>query len=175
MKILVVYESMFGNTKRVAEEIADGLRDAGEVRLGTVDDLAPDAVRDATLIVVGGPTHAHGLARPNAHETLAEGASYRQYGAVLPGRGSLRDWLERLPAGRAKAAAFDTRYDKPILFTGSAAKLVATRLKVQGYSVIGVESFFVQSVGGPLADGERERATAWGRELAHQLSATVVA
>ncbi len=38
-----------------------------------------------------------------------------------------------------------------------------------------VESFFVQTTGGPLADGERERAVAWGRALAVELRSTVAA
>jgi flavodoxin len=41
MKIVVVYESMFGNTKVVAEAIAEGLGDGGEVKIGTVDELSP--------------------------------------------------------------------------------------------------------------------------------------
>ena len=98
MKIVVVYESMFGNTKTVAEAIAEGFADAGEVKIGTVDELSPDEARDAGLIVAGGPTHAHGMAKPNVHESLASDESYQQYGQVLPGEVSLRDWLERLPA-----------------------------------------------------------------------------
>jgi len=173
MKIVVVYESMFGNTKTVAEAIAEGLADAGEVKIGTVDELSPDEARDTGLIVAGGPTHAHGMAKPNAHESLASDESYQQYGQVLPGEVSLRDWLERLRDGHAKAAAFDTRYEKPMFLTGSAAKKIGIILKSKGHSVVEAHSFFVEAVGGPLGDGERERAVAWGRELAAQGSATV--
>lgn len=175
MKIVVVYESMFGNTKTVAEAIAEGLRDAGEVKIGTVDELSPDGARDAGLIVAGGPTHAHGMAKPNAHESLASDDSYREYGHVLPGEENLRNWLERLPEGQAKAAAFDTRYDRPMLLTGSAAKKIAIILRSKGHSLVEPHSFFVAGVGGPLADGERERALAWGRELAAHASATLAA
>ena len=175
MKIVVVYESMFGNTKTVAEAIAEGLADAGEVKVGTVDELSPDVARDAGLIVVGGPTHAHGMAKPNAHESLASDESYQQYGQVLPGEESLRGWLERLPEGHATAAAFDTRYQKPMFLTGSAAKQIGIILKGKGHSLVEARSFFVAGVGGPLADGERERALAWGRQLAAQGSATVAA
>lgn len=175
MKIVVVYESMFGNTKAIGEGIAEGLREAGEVKVGTVDDLSPDEVGDAALIVAGGPTHAHGMARSNVHQSLAKDASYRRYGPVLPGQESLRGWLERLPAGRAMAAAFDTRFDKPTWLTGSAANKIARRLSGKGYSVIGTRSFFVQTTGGPLADGERDRAVAWGRELAANVKPTIAA
>jgi hypothetical protein len=173
MKTVVVYESMFGNTRTIAEAIADGLGGAGEVVLGTVDDLSPDTMDDAGLLVAGGPTHAHGMARPNAHRTLAKDASSAKYGPVLAGEESLRVWLERLPAGRAAAAAFDTRFDKPRWLTGSAATKIAQRLRGKGYKVVGTESFFVQGGGGPLADGERERAAAWGRALAASLRPTI--
>jgi hypothetical protein len=172
MKIVVVHEPMFGNTKTIAEGIAEGFGDAGEVKIGTVDVLSPGDVREAALIVAGGPTHAHGMARPGAHQSLAGDDSYAKYGPVLPGRESLRGWLERLPAGHAAAAAFDTRFDRPAWLTGSAAKQIARRLHGRGYPVTGTRSFFVQTTGGPLADGERERAVVWGRELAAKVKAT---
>jgi hypothetical protein len=175
MKIAVVYESMFGNTRTIAEGIAEGLHEAGDVKVGTVDDLSPDEVGDATLLVAGGPTHAHGMARPNAHQSLTNDNSYRKYGTVLPGQESLRGWLERLPPGRTMAAAFDTRFAKPQWLTGSAAKKIARRLQGKGYSVVGTQSFFVVTAGGPLADGERDRAVAWGRELAAKVKLTIVA
>ena len=166
MKTVVVYESMFGNTRSIANAIAEGLVGAGEVVVGSVDDLSPHEVGDAGLLVAGGPTHGHGMARPNAHQAMAKDGSYAKYGPVLEGEESLRGWLERLPAGRAAAAAFDTRFAKPRWLTGSAATKIAQRLGHKGYSIIETESFFVQTSGGPLADGERERAAAWGRALA---------
>jgi Flavodoxin len=175
MKIVVVYESMFGNTKTVGQGIAEGLREAGEVTVGTVDDISPDDVRDATLIVAGGPTQNRGMAKPNAHESVAKNGSLAKYGAVLPGRESLRGWLERLPTGPAVAAAFDTRFDKPVLLTGSAAKEIARRLDSKGYEVVGSQSFFVRTTGGPLGEGEPERAVAWGRELAAYVKKSVAA
>jgi Flavodoxin len=172
MSTVVVYESIFGNTKTIAEAIAEGLCGAGQVTLSSVDDLSPDQVADASLLVGGGPTHAHGMARADAHQTLAKDGSYAKYGASLAGEESLRGWLERLPPGRAAAAAFDTRYAKPRWLTGSAATKITQRLRRKGYSVVGIESFFVQTAGGPLADGERARAVAWGRALAANLQPT---
>jgi hypothetical protein len=173
MRVVVVYESMFGNTKTIAEAIAEGLHEAGEVTLGSVDDLSPDMVGDAGLLVAGGPTHGHGMARPDARHTVTNDASYAKYGPVLAGQESLRGWLEHLPTGRAAAAAFDTRFAKPRWLTGSAATKIGQRLRAKGYKVIGTESFFVQTTGGPLADGERERAIAWGRQLATNLKLTI--
>jgi len=48
-------------------------------------------------------------------------------------------------------------------------KKIARKLGNTGYSILGAESFFVQSTGGPLVDGERERAVAWRRALAARL------
>src|SRR5262249_27654707 len=110
---------------------------------------------------------AHGMAKADAHQSLAEKPN-QEYGPVLPGHESLRGWLDRLPARHARAAAFDTRYDKPMLLTGSAAKKVADQLRGKGYSVIDTQSFFVETAGGPLAEGERERAIKWGRGLLHR-------
>jgi hypothetical protein len=175
MRIVVVYESMFGNTKIVGDAIAEGLRGAGKVEVGTVDDASPEEAHDAALIVAGGPTHAHGMARPDAHRSVAKSDPHHKYGPVLPGRESLRGWLERLQTGQTKAAALDTRFDKPKWLTGSAATKIARRLGSKGYSVIGAQSFFIRTTGGPLADGERERAVAWGRDLAALVSRTTAA
>jgi hypothetical protein len=175
MRIVVVYESMFGNTKTIGELIAEGLREAAEVNVGSVDELSPAEALDAALLVAGGPTHAHGMARPNAHQSVAKMDPHHKYGPVLPGRESLRGWLERLPSGGAMAAAFDTRFDKPKWLTGSAAEKIARRMRGKGYSVIGAQSFFVETTGGPLADGERERAIAWGRGLAAEVKRTIAA
>ena len=92
------------------------------------------------------------MARPGAHQSLAGDDSYAKYGPVLPGRESLRGWLERLPAGHAAAAAFGTRFDKPAWLTGSAAKQIARRLRRKGYPVAGTRS---------LRPGHRRPARRW--------------
>ena len=175
MKFVVVYESMFGNTDTIAKAIAAGLSEAGEVKLGSVDAVSPVEVQDAALFVAGGPTHAHGMARRNAHEAIAGERSYRRYGPVQPGQESLRGWIERSTVGPARAAAFDTRFDKPMWITGSAAKKIAARLERKGYSVVEARSFFVEATGGPLAEGERDRAFEWGRELGAKATSAAAA
>jgi flavodoxin len=61
MRALVVYESMYGNTREVADNIADGLRTEYEVTLVPVAEATGDMVADADLLVAGAPTHMHGL------------------------------------------------------------------------------------------------------------------
>jgi menaquinone-dependent protoporphyrinogen IX oxidase len=68
MRALVVYESMYGNTHRIAEAIARGLRPAYAVRVVSVAGARYEHVGRYDLIVVGGPTHAHGMSRPDTRQ-----------------------------------------------------------------------------------------------------------
>ena len=158
MRSLVVCESSFGNTRQIAEQIGAALAQEGEVSLLSVDEPLPrlDAVE---LLVVGGPTHVHGLSSPRSRQgALDQGASGE------PGIG-VRDWIEALPdsAGGPRAAAFDTRAHKPALLVGSAAKGIARRLRDRGYVLVAEpESFFVEGTPGPLEAGELERRRSGG-------------
>jgi flavodoxin len=162
MSALIVYESLYGNTREVAEAIASGL---GVARVVSVREAVSSATK-ADLLVVGGPTHVHGLSSrrsrsagaQNAHGDLELGADDR------PG---LRDWLADLPrVANVQAAAFDTRAHGPQLLTGSASHGIARRLRHHGYRLLETESFLVEGSEGPLVEGELERARAWGEKLA---------
>jgi hypothetical protein len=165
MKSLVVYESSFGNTQRIARTVADVLGAEGEVTLLSVDEELPP-LRGLDLLVVGAPTHVHGL----SSKASRKGALDQQGREGGVGIG-VRGWLERLPLlGRPPVAVFDTRAHKPELLVGSAAHGIARRLRRRGYRLAAEpESFFVDGTPGPLADGELERAEKWGRELANEV------
>jgi hypothetical protein len=159
VRALVVYESMFGNTARIAEAIGDGLGRHLEVRLQSVTEQGGDVVAD--LLVVGGPTHAFSMSR----------ASTRQ-DAVKQGAGSdpsfgLREWLEGLPMSEgARLATFDTRVEMVRRVPGSAAKAAAKAATKRGYRLLTrPESFYVEDTPGPLLDGEVHRAVVWGSQL----------
>ena len=62
-----------------------------------------------------------------------------------------------------------------MLITGSAAKKIAARLTRKGYSVLEARSFFVTATGGPLAEGERDWALEWGRELGTKATSVAAA
>lgn len=164
MKALVVYESMWGNTRRIAEAVADGLRQSMDVDLVTVDEAPTDPGTDIGLIVAGGPTHAFSMSRAATRtDALNRGASEGN-----PQSG-LREWLDKLPVGQhpQRIATFDTRVAKVRHFPGSAAKAAAKAAHRHGFDrAIHVESFYVDDVEGPLLDGELDRATAWAREIA---------
>jgi hypothetical protein len=79
-------------------------------------------------------------------------------------------WLAERKGDGKKAAAFDTRIDKSPMLTGAASRGIAKRLKKAGYEVVAdPESFFVDDSEGPLAEGELDRAKAWGASLAEKL------
>jgi len=57
MKITIVYESMFGNTRKVAQAISDGVREAHPDADVSVGRASPELIRSTDLLIVGGPTH----------------------------------------------------------------------------------------------------------------------
>lgn len=167
MKVVVVYESLFGNTRDIAELVAQGLRASAEVVSVSVADVAGVALDDADLLVVGGPTHVHGMTSSFSRKGAQDDA--RKKGLPEPSleEAGLRDWLDGIDAGNGRrAATFDTRIGKPKLLTGSAAHKIAQRLRGHGYAIVGEESFIVEDTAGPLREGERDRALEWGRGLA---------
>ena len=168
MKILIVYESMFGNTEQIAQKIADGLRGrGGEATLADVRHVRPDDLDGCALLVVGAPTHAFSLSRQSTRDdAVSQGAepSRAAYG--------VREWLRTLettfptPAGRPKVVSFDTRVDKVRRLPGSAAKRAARVLRTRGFELLDAPtSFYVVDVKGPAAPGELDRACAWGARL----------
>jgi hypothetical protein len=169
MRALIVYESMFGNTRDVAKAIAEGLAEYVATDVVEVGDAPTEPSADVDLLVVGGPTHVLGLARP---KTRADAATKTDAPLVSRGDG-LREWLAALPqTGQPRrAAAFDTRIDVRWL-PGSAARGVAKRLRRRGYRLISpAHSYYVADMTGPLADRELERARTWGRRLGFDMAA----
>lgn len=170
MHAIVVYESMYGNTRAVAEAIAEGLGDATVV---SAAELPADAAQ-TDLLVVGGPTHAHAMATARSRRAAVEAARGTPADASATSGPALRDWLAELARdGHACAAAFDTRIDKPEWLTGAASHGIAKRLRRHGYEIIDTSSFVVDANEGPLVDGELERARRWGAELAAATPAAV--
>lgn len=174
MKIVVVYESMFGNTHAVAEAIAAGLDPVGEVTVGSTTAASFLDLESADLLVVGGPTHMHGLSskasRRSAQEDAGEDPAL-DLDADAGGPG-LRDWFKKLPDGNGRfGAAFDTRVDHAEIITGSAAHGIARRLRHHGYKELLEHESFVLDGNGPVSDAELQRAREWGDALASQCKA----
>lgn len=164
---LVVYESIFGNTRAIAEAIGRGLGDRYEVRVLEVSQ-APAAPDGIDLIVVGGPIHAWGMTRESTRHDARNQAL--AHGIQPPSTGiGVREWLAQLPmrSDDMAAAAFDTAVKMRWFPVGSAGKGEAARLREHGYRVlVPPEHFFVADTDGPLVDGEVDRAVQWAAALA---------
>lgn len=163
MRGFVVYESLFGNTARIAQAVVDGMRKHVDVELHSVTDgKLPEG---ADLLVMGGPTHAFSMSRATTRQDAVN------QGANADPTLGLREWLEDLPDGNdTPFAGFDTRVDMVRRLPGSAAKAAAKMVRKRGYQLLTrPESFYVQDVPGPLLDGEAQRAEVWGAQLAQSL------
>ena len=163
MKAIVVYESMFGSTEEIAQAIGEGLAPRAVVEVVNVDD-APTDLAGADLLVVGGPTHVHGMSRASTRQSAQQQAA-----ESVRSHTGIRDWLGSLPHAPAgvRAVAFDTRLDKPRWLVGSAARGAQKLLRRHGYPVLAKPgSFFVTGSGQQgLAPGEKDRAREWARSL----------
>ncbi|MFN8149640.1 MAG: flavodoxin domain-containing protein [Solirubrobacterales bacterium] len=172
-RALVVYESMFGNGRTVAEAIARGLSAGLEARAVAVHVVDAEEVAAADLLVVGGPTHMHGMASAMSRRTAVQiatdaGVDLEPCATAEP---TLRTWLSGLHGERRRAAAFDTRSDHSVTISGSAARGIAKRLRRHGYVIAAdSNSFFVDDTTGPLSDGELDRAERWGAGLARLIT-----
>ena len=174
MKAVIIYESMFGNTRAVADAIAEGFRRGNEATVVPVARARPEVLDGADLVVVGGPTHAHGMTRAITRKGATEMAAKPDSGLALepgaPGPG-LRDWFAHLGHFTVPAAAFDTRIDGLAVFTGQASRGIARLLRHHGFHLVaGPESFLI-SKGNRLRAGEEERAMEWGRLLSSKVIA----
>jgi flavodoxin len=162
MKAVIIYDSLYGNTEKVAFAIGDGLGGGlgalGSVRVLPVGEGLADQLSGWDLLVVGGPTHGSHPSPP------------------------MREFLDRIPNGAltgAQVAAFDTRTDMETLTgalrlfgkflnrLGYAAPKISSDLATKGGQVIlPPEGFIVEDKEGPLRAGELERAVSWGRQIA---------
>jgi flavodoxin I len=146
MRVLVVYDSVYGNTEKIAEAIG-GAVSGGEVRVLRAGEVGPPELEDISLLVVGSPA---------------------QGGRPTP---EIKDFLGRISKSEINgldAAAFDTRYAaKAARIFGYAADRIASSLKKKGANlIVDPEGFFIDGKEGPLKAGELERAASWGQGIA---------
>ncbi len=173
MRAVVVYESMYGNTHQVADAIGTGLETAFDVTVVPVSHADPALLDDADLVVVGGPTHAHGMSRPGTRKAAVEAADkpasplHTEPDALSPG---LREWFGSLDRYQVKAAAFDTRMHGPAALTGRASKGVAHLLRAHGFDVVADAESFLVTKQDQLQPEETARAREWGARLAGKIT-----
>ncbi len=155
MKSLVIYDSYFGNTEKLAQAVGKALGTAKNVRVVRVVDVTPAELEGVDLLVVASPTRG-----------------------FRPSEGTTK-FLNSLPANALqgiKAAAFDTRIDPETLKNkvfrfivqrgGYANKAIAKMLANKGAQVIHpLEGFYVDDSEGPVSSGEMERAAKWAAQI----------
>ncbi|RAN76685.1 flavodoxin [Bacillus sp. SRB_336] len=174
MHAIVVYESMYGNTRHVAEAVARGLGGPEEVQVVPVLEAAGVDPGDYDLVVVGGPTHLHGMSRESTRRAAEEAAEASSGHLVMEpdaaGEG-VREWITALSGSPGRAAAFDTRVEGASLLTGRASKGIDRHLRGAGFTIVAPpESFLVTGKDTHLRPGEETRAHAWGESLAARVS-----
>lgn len=152
---LVVVESEFGNTRRIADVVAAALDDRAEVvSVNTAPSELPAGIR---LLVLGGPTHAFGMST-----TASRAYARRLGGSATTG---IREWITQLrPGSGCWFATFDSRQSSR--FPGSAARKAARALARKGLRQLDQpQTFYVVGTAGPVDAGEFERAAEWGHRL----------
>jgi flavodoxin len=150
MRALVIYDSVFGNTKKIAQAIGSVLGERAAVHLAKVGEEESVDWSEFELVVMGGPIHRVNLS-----------AAMKALVKEIPKR-ALRG---------ASVAVFETCYRNPRWQRGAAAgKLGRKARKFGGQLVVPVESFFVVGREGPLEEGEEERAKQWAHTILEELS-----
>jgi flavodoxin len=146
MNTLVIYDSQYGNTERIAQAIADTLRAFGQAQAIRVDPAHPVSLQGVDLLIVGSPTQ--GMRPTPAMQSFLETVSPASLSGLA-------------------VACFDTRF-RGFLWKSSAAPRMVRQLRTLGIEpIVAPESFFVKAMKaeGPLLPGEVERAPAWARML----------
>jgi flavodoxin len=169
MRAVIVYESMFGNTHAIADAIGNGLEPLDNVVVVPVVEAGRERLGDADLLVVGCPTHFHGMSRTRTRKWASSTAQKPKNDLVLdrdaqgPG---VRDWLKSLGDGRTKAAVFDTCFKGPAVLRGRASKAINRKLRAHGFEVVAKPETFFVTLQNHLEPGEEDRAREWGERLA---------
>jgi len=154
LKALIVYDSKFGNTEKIARAIGEAITPLGEAKVVKVGDANPSELSSIDFLIVGSPTHGGGATR------------------------AIKEFLRKIPANALKnvgVAAFDTRFSAKDKGLGTrivlgifryAAGRIATILEYKGgYLATEPEGFIVGDSEGPLKKGELERAATWAKEM----------
>lgn len=150
MKTVIIYDSLHGNTKMIAEAVAEGINRSA-VRVVSIVDAKMSDIDGVNILIVGAPTHG-GRPKP-----------------------SMQEFLDAIPEGRLQGvgvAAFDTRFLEQeqrlplrllMKVIGYAAPKIARDLIAKGGKLVALtEGFIVTGTEGGIRDGELERAKAWG-------------
>jgi flavodoxin I len=146
MKALIVYDSVYGNTEKIAKAIAEAITPSNEVKVLKAGEANPSDLEPLDLLIVGSPTHA---------------------GRPVSG---IQDFLNKVPEVSVKGkkvAGFDTRTSSKVakIFGYAAGRIVRDLEKKGGIPVASPGGFLVTGTQGPLKAGELERAATWAKAI----------
>ncbi|MGI5826696.1 MAG: flavodoxin family protein [Patescibacteria group bacterium] len=152
MKVLIIYDSMFGNTEKIAQAIAKGFAKTDKVKILRVGEVSLSDLESLDLLIVGSPTQG---GRPTI---------------------SLQEFIKKIPESAlkgVKVATFDTRVEAKgaglrflTKVLGYAAPRIVDSLKSKGGNLVALpQGFIVEQKEGPLKKGELERATQWSNGI----------
>jgi flavodoxin len=144
MKTVIVYDSTYGNTEKIASAIGNAI--AVEAKVLRVSAVNPSELQSIGLLIIGSPT---------------------QGGRPTP---AIQDFLSKIPEPAIKSiniAVFDTRLPTKLVgIFGYAAARIADSLRKKGAALLAPpEGFFVKGKLGPLKEGELERAASWAKGI----------
>jgi flavodoxin I len=144
MKALVVYDSTYSNTEKIAKAVAAAL--TGDIKVLRAGEANPAEFGSFDLLVIGSPTYG---------------------GRPMPSITKLVNKISESTIKGKDVAVFDTRLAVIMAkMFGFAADAIAKNLKGKGVNlVVPAEGFFVTGRKGPLKNGELERAAAWAKSL----------
>ncbi|MEM1552212.1 MAG: flavodoxin domain-containing protein [Candidatus Bathyarchaeia archaeon] len=150
VKVLVVFESRYGNTKRVAESIIEGINEAGgvEVSLKELKEVNLNEIPSYDAMLIGSPNHMGGPTR---------------------GIKGFIDKLSKLQLDGKKFAVFDTYMGRDF---EKAVKKMEKRISEKAPSLKRIAaglSIKVQGVKGPIVEGELPKCKEFGENIAIQL------
>jgi len=154
MKTLVVYDSAYGNTAKVAGAMCESLKEFGATRSLLVSEVKPNDLDQLDVLFVGSPT---------------------QGGRATESIMGFIDELSDNVVNNTKLAVFDTRLEASeqkkalkllMRVIGYAAPKMAVALRRKSCDVLSdPQGFIVHDKEGPLRKGELEEAKAWAREI----------
>lgn len=150
MRAVVIYDSVYGNTEKIAQAIASALGERVAVHLAKVGQDEPVHWSEFELVVMGGPIHRVNLSAPMK---------------------ALVNEIPKRALRGASIAVFETCYRNPRWQRGAATRRLGRKArKSGGRQVVPPESFFVVGREGPLEEGEEERARKWAHAILEGMS-----
>ena len=150
VKVFVVYDTKYGNTKLVAEKIVEGMREVEEIEtaISDVEEVNLERVADYDTILIGSPNH---------------------WGGPVRGIKKLIDKLGKLDLKAKWVAVFDTYikgdFEKAVKKMEKRINEKVPRLKL----IVPGLSIKVGDMKGPIVDGELPKCKEFGIKIARQL------